>query len=756
MGEEENLRRNSLRSSVRPSVVAILDLPESNECRSVSRKATENARSSHLEKAKGSTDDADGYRSSAELTPAQKHSDGNHSFTTVPMWERRTSGVGNGSSDLHTDACDNSNALVGFPTAEGGGGPGSGRHIDKIRSIVESTSSSNVQRELSRTNDTIGKRRVSGSTQCSACSDNDENNAPTETPVWRWMDDVHWPSLDGERESCSVTQSPVTARRPAHAEQSADNHPLPRDGSMSRSSYNDAHSGFTPSDEAETEHCSCRISGNSTVTSRVLGRVPGEGGRCVNLLQRRRRVANGFSTARATGLFGTGGGSQTSVSPAEGFTATLGGGHSSIGGHHLAFQHNGVFMKESCSRREESFYEMLKPVQEYVERYAVFFAALYASEEAAYCRDKVGDVDDKVVVEGNATTEEDTKAPLTPGVCEDEFVAECDVSGDDGDPDSSNTLVGPPRDWKAGEHGASGTYGVAGDCAEDIGEGNGEEAVGGEGGFPISHDMSSSTEGHLFSRDVKNWEFLVRLAPFVPRYHGLYHVRVNPTGDVDSVRAEPVESAQECALTSSAPRETTENRSGEGEKIVGVGLRQMIVLEDICSGFQHPCVLDLKMGKRQYGLNPPEAKLRSKEHKAAQTTTKLYGVRLAGMRRWCPDKQRYETRSKLAGRLLSLDGLRDTIYRFMQRSSRIQQVFKRQIMRLRRAFFQDHVYRFFTSSLLFVYDADDPLTSARVVMVDFAFTYEREELLRGGDADAEQDKDVGYIEALKTVLDMLT
>ena len=58
---------------------------------------------------------------------------------------------------------------------------------------------------------------------------------------------------------------------------------------------------------------------------------------------------------------------------------------------------------------------------------------------------------------------------------------------------------------------------------------------------------------------------------------------------------------------------------------------ECIMLENLTFKFRYPCVLDLKMGTRQYGDDAPESKRRSQTAKAANTTTITLGVRLAGM-----------------------------------------------------------------------------------------------------------------------------
>eukprot|EP00796_Vickermania_ingenoplastis_P000268 gene268-142_t len=183
--------------------------------------------------------------------------------------------------------------------------------------------------------------------------------------------------------------------------------------------------------------------------------------------------------------------------------------------------------------------------------------------------------------------------------------------------------------------------------------------------------------------------------------------------------------------------------------------REMIVLEDVCHGFEHPCVLDMKMGKRQYGLRASERKKTSKTLKANQSTSAEYGVRVAGYRRYDVSSKAYKSRSKIDCRYLTLDQVHEELCAFMDHQRGLELRFRQQVERLRSAFSQQRVFRFYTSSLLFVYDADQPAETARIVMIDFAFTYERRELQDEQDEDAPFEFDVGYLRALDTILSLL-
>ena len=131
-----------------------------------------------------------------------------------------------------------------------------------------------------------------------------------------------------------------------------------------------------------------------------------------------------------------------------------------------------------------------------------------------------------------------------------------------------------------------------------------------------------------------------------------------------------------------------------------------------------------------------------------------------GMRKWDASTNREHTTDKIDGRQLEPSDMQSFLSRFFAVAGTgsppdrsVVEAVCTQIDRLLEIFERQEAFHFYTSSLLLYYDQDDPLHTAGVCMIDFAFTYHVSEILMNERLESKRDE--GYVFGLRNLAGLL-
>lgn len=225
---------------------------------------------------------------------------------------------------------------------------------------------------------------------------------------------------------------------------------------------------------------------------------------------------------------------------------------------------------------------------------------------------------------------------------------------------------------------------------------------------------------------------------------------------------------------------------GKGVRDFGYGEMRYFKMENLLDGYNHPCVIDLKIGKRCWYEGCTEQQIKTKTKLDNETTTAAFGVRFCGMKLYEPMSQCYVTYDKrVMTSMHTKESIQRTLKIFLTGNGIIDpsgliQISPSQVtykglrainerlnstevtdpgllkamveklvpqLRALRGDYTASGFELISSSVFLFYDHDDPLSTLKLKIIDFAHWHGKEQ--------KSTEHPVRYEEGIDTIIDVL-
>lgn len=136
--------------------------------------------------------------------------------------------------------------------------------------------------------------------------------------------------------------------------------------------------------------------------------------------------------------------------------------------------------------------------------------------------------------------------------------------------------------------------------------------------------------------------------------------------------------------------------------------QKFIMLENLVCDYEHPCLMDLKMGRQQYGEDSDAEKRKLLISRCDQTTSSKLGFRICGSQTYQMPSDSYTVHDKYVGRDLDTAGARKELLMFFDNGkflrTDVMQAIVCKLKELKNVIAMQTTLLFHSASLLLLYD----------------------------------------------------